>query len=311
VRFPTPVSIATPTWTYVPPAPAQPAVVVAQIPAPEEPIPPAKQFGEPSFVKVIKTTTHNANDMALRDLVTDDNNRDGIPDWQNTEPAQVETEFYLLQTNTGGNPAKQQLQGLGDDVGDGSETATRRYEFYKYGAAADTRDGETGEAMCDQVNPTINPYDPMYLHGVGTAVAVADAGGNTYYVNCEAQVVVGDYIGAQMAGFKAVMPLGLINHLEDGANAVAYTPRSIVVGGDTPYDIVLTQGNLPPGFTLGDYLDPLSSTTVHGVLFGTPTMGGIFNFTVQATDAAHVVASGTYTLKVTPNDQIFAGSFEL
>ena len=36
------------------------------IPAPVVPIPAAKQFGEPSWVKVIKTTTHNANNVALR-----------------------------------------------------------------------------------------------------------------------------------------------------------------------------------------------------------------------------------------------------
>ncbi len=48
---------------------------------------------------------------------------------------------------------------------DGSETVTRRYEFYKYGAAANTLDGENGEAMCDEVDPTTNPNDPQYLHG--------------------------------------------------------------------------------------------------------------------------------------------------
>ena len=54
-----------------------------------------------------------------------------------------------------------------------------------------------------------------------------------YYVDCEAQVVVGDYIGAQMAGFDAAMPLGLVDHLQDGEKDVAYTPRSVVVGGNT------------------------------------------------------------------------------
>ena len=57
---------------------AVPAVAVAVIPAPVVPIPVAKQFGEPSFVKVIKTTTHNANNVALRDLVSDDKDGDGF-----------------------------------------------------------------------------------------------------------------------------------------------------------------------------------------------------------------------------------------
>ncbi len=90
-----------------------------------------------------------------------------------------------------------------------------------------------------------------------------------YEVNCEAQVVVGEYIGAQMAGFDAAMPLGLIDHLQDGEKDVEYLPRSVVVGGNTPYTIVPPVG-LPPGMSLAD----------DGVLSGTPTSGGIFNFTV-------------------------------
>jgi hypothetical protein len=287
VHHTAPVMVATPSWNYQPPAGGQPAVVIDVIPAPVVPIPVNKQFGEPSFVKVIKTTTHNANDVALGDLVSDDRDADGDQDWQNTEPAEVETEFRLLQTNTAGKAAKEALEGLGDEMGDGSETVTRRYEFYKYGAAANTIDGESDEAMCDEVNPTTDSNDPLYLHGVGTAVVVSDANGDSYEVNCEAQVVVGDYIGAQMAGFDAAMPLGLIDHLQDGEKDVAYPSRSVVVGGNTPYDIAPPVG-LPPGMSLAD----------DGVLSGTPTNGGIFNFTVAATDADNVAVSNTYQLTV-------------
>jgi hypothetical protein len=287
VHHTSPVMVATPSWNYQPPAGGQPAVVVDVIPAPVVPIPVAKQFGEPSFVKVIKTTTHNANDVALDDLVSDDRDADGNQDWQNAEPAEVETEFRLLQTNTDENAAKQELEGLGDDMGDGSETVTRRYEFYKYAGAPNTIDGEKGEAMCDEVNPTTDPNDPLYLHGVGTAVQVTDANGDSYEVNCEAQVVVGDYIGAQMAGFDAAMPLGLIDHLQPGDKDVAYVPRSVVIGGNTPYNIVAPAG-LPPGLSLAD----------DGVLSGTPTGAGVFNFTVQVTDADNIVASNTYEMTV-------------
>jgi hypothetical protein len=40
------------------------------------------------------------------------------------------------------------------------------------------------------VQPTTDPNDPLYRHGVGTSVAVTDANGDTYYVDCEAQEVV-------------------------------------------------------------------------------------------------------------------------
>jgi hypothetical protein len=276
----------------------QPAQVVAAIPAPVVPNPVGKEFGEPSWVKVIKTTTHNANAVALQHLISDDTDGDGLADWQNNEPDQVETEWHLLQTNNGANPAKAELQGGADDMGDGSETVTRRYEFYRYGAAADTLDGENGEAMCSEVNPTTDPNDPGYLHGVGSAVAVTDANGDTYYVDCAGQVVVGNYVGAQMAGFDAAAPLGLIDNLQDAEQDQPYTARTVVVGGNSPYTISVTQGSLPTGLVLGDYLDAHTGITSLGVLSGTPTVSGDFPFTVEAMDASNTTVSKAYTLHV-------------
>jgi hypothetical protein len=287
VHHTSPVLVATPNWNYQPPAGGKPAEVVAVIPAPEVDIRVNKRFGEPSFVKVIKTKTHNANDVALDDLISEDSNADGDPDWQNGEPAEVETEFKLLQTNTKGDDAKQELEGQEDDMGDGEKNVTRRYEFYKYAAAANTIDAETGEAMCDEVNATDDPDNPGYLHGVGTDVEVTDINGDSYSVNCAAQVVVGEYVGAQMAGFAAALPLGLIDHLQDGEKDVEYVSRSVVVGGNTPYDIAPIAG-LPPGLALGE----------DGILSGTPTSGGIFNFTITATDADDVTVTGDFTLTV-------------
>ena len=288
VYFGTPVAVAAPKFVYTPPAPAQPAKVVAAIPAPVVPVP-GKEFGDPSWVKVIKTTTHSVNPVALQDLVSDDGDGDGKADWQNGEPNEVETEWHLLQVAANPDSPKAGLQGGADDMGDGSENVTRRYEFYRYGAAADTLDGETGEAMCSEVNSTTDPNDPNYLHGVGDHVAVTDAGGNTYYVDCSAQVVVGNYIGAQMAGFAAEAPLGLIDHLQDGELGTPYTPRTVIVGGNTPFVITIPNGSLPPGLAI----DPLS-----GVLDGTPTAGGDFPFTLHATDANNVSASQTYSLHI-------------
>jgi hypothetical protein len=285
--FGTPVNVATPTWTYTPPGPAQPAQVVAVIPAPVVPNAGGLEFGEPSWVKVIKTTTHNANDVPLGNLISADGDGDGVADWQNTEPDEVETEWHLLQVNNS-NPAKSELMGGADDMGDGSETVTRRYEFYRYGAEPTTLDGETGEAMCSEVNPTTDPNDSNYLHGIGENVAVTDANGDTYYVNCAAQIVVGNYIGAQMAGFDAAAPLGLIDNLQDGKQGEPYTPRTVVVGGDSPFTINFAHGSLPDGMTLGP----------DGVLSGTPTVGGLFTFTVEATDAASMTVSKPYTLNI-------------
>ena len=285
------VMVASPVWNYAPPAGGQPAQVVAVIPAPVVPIPVAKQFGDPSWVKVIKTTTHNANKIVLQDLISDDKDGDHLADWQNQEPAEVESEWKMLQTNDGAKPAKAEVQGLPDDMGDGSETVTRRYEFYKYAGAPDTLDGETGEAMCDEVNPTNDPADPNYLHGVGNAVAVTDANGGTYFVDCSAQIVVGDYIGAQMAGFDAAAPLGLVDNIQDGELLQAYTPRTVVVGGNTPFTIAIT-GNFPGGLSIG---------SADGVLAGIPTTSGPFAFTLEATDADNVKVSKSYTMTIAAN----------
>ena len=112
------------------------------------------------------------------------------------------------------------------------------------------------------------------------------------------EIVVGNYVGAQMAGFDAAAPLGLIDNLQDGDKDQAYTARTVVVGGDSPYAISITQGSLPAGMTLGDYTDPSTGNTAPGVLSGTPTAGGDFTFTVQATDASNATTSKTYTLHV-------------
>ncbi|MFM8412201.1 MAG: hypothetical protein ACKOCT_18220, partial [Alphaproteobacteria bacterium] len=212
VPFGSSVRVSAPAWTYVPPAGAAPAQVVAAIPAPADPIPVGKEYGEATWVKVIKTTAHSMNQVALENLISDDADGDGKAEWQNGEPDEVETEWKLLQVNNKGDANKDGLDGAPDDVGDANEHVTRRYEFYKYGAAADTIDGETGEAMCDEVDPTTDSNDPNFLHGIGTAVTVTDANGDSYEVNCAAQVVVGEFIGSQMAGFVAEAPLDVIQN---------------------------------------------------------------------------------------------------
>ena len=73
-----PVYVSTPTFAYYPPDPAAaqplPQVQAVVVPPPP-PVPPVKQwFGEATWVKDIKTTTHNAQKVELVDL------RDPDPD---------------------------------------------------------------------------------------------------------------------------------------------------------------------------------------------------------------------------------------
>jgi hypothetical protein len=108
VHFGTPVGVAAPKFTYTPPAPGAAAQVVAAIPAPAVPIA-GKEFGEPFWVKVIKTISHNANPIALGDLISDDTDGDGKANWQNGEPDEIETEWKLLQARAGGGGVNDEL----------------------------------------------------------------------------------------------------------------------------------------------------------------------------------------------------------
>lgn len=299
------VHVSTPVFTnYKPPVIAQPAVVQpnpvpnlppvvvqpavvnfpaqiqAVIPAPPVAIPVAKQFGEPSWVKVIKTTTHNAKHVPLEDLVGDlDANNN--PLWANGEPAEVESEWYLLQTNNGANAQKSELAGNPDEMGDGNEVVTRRYEFYSYAAGNLSIDGENGEAMCD----TVNPAD---LHGVGT-VTVADANGDSYDFDCSAVTIVGKYLGAQMGEFNGAAPFSALSDIQAGTVGEAYPQRKVLVGGDTPYNTLIT-GNLPNGVSL-------NPTT--GILDGTPGKVGSYQFRLESTDNFGSKVDKTVTLNVT------------
>lgn len=266
------VNVATPSWTYFPPAPAQPvAQVQAVILAPPPPEVPVYEFGDAVWVKSIVTTSHNNNRVELADLVSDDPSDPNDPNWANGEPDEVEIEWQILQTEFNNpNGANNELAGAAEDLPNGDEVVTRRYEFYKYTGPLDP---ETNEAKCAKYPPITDPADGGYKAECDPAVVT----------------ILGDYIGAQMAGFNVEAVLGLIDHVQDGTVGEAYVPRTIVVGGNTPYVTEISAGALPPDVAI-------DSAT--GVLSGTPSAAGVFTFTVKATDADQVVATKSYTVTI-------------
>jgi outer membrane autotransporter protein len=82
--------------------------------------------------------------------------------------------------------------------------------------------------------------------------------------------------------------------LPNGTVAAAYSQNITASGGVAPYNFAITAGALPAGLTLSS----------GGVLSGTPTAGGTFNFTVTATDSSPFPGpfsgSQAYTLTVNP-----------
>lgn len=303
-----------PPLQILPPAqvfPAQvninaPAQVVAVMPAPPAPVPANKLFGEPSWVKVIKTSTHKVNPLALEDLVGNED-ANGVALWRNgieQVPADIETEFYLMQTQTPDlksgklkNAAKAEKFGNPDDMGGkGDEVVTRRYEFYAYAGTAETLDGENGEAMCDNVatdgihgipgNVTVTQYDPA---NPGETM-------NTT-IDCSQNVIVGEYLGSQMGEFNAVAPLDLINGIQNISLYEPFAERRLPNGGNTPYVTTVDSGVLPSGFALNGTTGILSRNVAN-----VPKVGK-FNFSVKVKDADQKIVVKNYDVNVTgPGD---------
>ena len=81
--------------------------------------------------------------------------------------------------------------------------------------------------------------------------------------------------------------------LTGGTAGTAYSQTISASGGQTPYAFAVTSGSLPAG---------LSLNSSSGLLSGTPTASGTFNFTVTATDSSTglgpVTGSQAYTLVI-------------
>jgi hypothetical protein len=85
--------------------------------------------------------------------------------------------------------------------------------------------------------------------------------------------------------------------LPNGSVGVPYLASISASGGTAPYTFAVTSGNLPDGITLaGD-----------GSLSGTPTLPGIFNFTVTATDDSGCSGSQDYSINTSC---LFCDDFE-
>ncbi len=76
--------------------------------------------------------------------------------------------------------------------------------------------------------------------------------------------------------------------LPAGAVGSAYSQVVTASGGIAPYTFAVTAGALPAGVTLSPA----------GVLSGTPTAGGSFNWTVTATDAGSMTGARAYTMTI-------------
>jgi hypothetical protein len=78
-------------------------------------------------------------------------------------------------------------------------------------------------------------------------------------------------------------------NMADGVGQTAYNATIVALGGTPPYTWSIAVGNLPDG---------LAIDTVSGVISGTPTRKGNYNFTVQVSDNATPANTDTQRLRI-------------
>src|SRR5262249_3171120 len=78
--------------------------------------------------------------------------------------------------------------------------------------------------------------------------------------------------------------------LPPGTAGDPYSQTFTATGGTAPHTFTISAGMLPPGLNL----------SIGGVLSGTPTGFGTFNFTVRATDSALCFGERAYSLLINP-----------
>ena len=270
------VSVSTPVFNYIAPVgPAAAPKIQPVIVPPPPPVPPVAvyEFGEPTWVKMITTTTHTNNEVKLRDLVTADTKYPGVKGWANGEPAQVEFEWQVMQFDSGNtNGGNSILNGAPESLNHGDDVVTTRYEFYQYPSDSSLFDPETHEALAQTVAKD-------GIHGTG---------------NYSNTVVVGKFLGAQMSAAALTNPVGLIDHLQDGEVGMAYPDRMVAISGGGPISVSLS-GSLPQGLSLNTNA---ADTNNCGLLTGTPEAGGTFQFSVTASDFIHPNITKTYILNI-------------
>jgi FtsP/CotA-like multicopper oxidase with cupredoxin domain len=161
----------------------------------------------------------------------------------------------------------------------------------------------TGQPASTLGNP-MNEIGFLIMRGTGTAGALTQigtalanqttftdktaVGGTTYRY----QVVIYNAAGSTPSNTQRVTAPRLTittTSLPNGQLGVAYSQTLAASGGPTPYTWSLSAGALPGGLTL----------STAGLISGTPTNSGTFNFTVRVADAGGGTATRALSIRVT------------
>ncbi|MDQ3286922.1 MAG: putative Ig domain-containing protein [Pseudomonadota bacterium] len=120
----------------------------------------------------------------------------------------------------------------------------------------------------------------LTLASNGSLSGTATAGGsfNFTVTATDSSTGSGPYAGSQAYAFTVAAPTVTVAPatLPSAAVGSGYNETITASGGTAPYSYAVTAGVLPAGLTMG----------AGGVLSGTPTESGAFNFTISATDSS-------------------------
>ena len=112
------------------------------------------------------------------------------------------------------------------------------------------------------------------------------------FLGCLVCAILSGCSGTMPQNGPSALQISQVN-LSQGVPGLAYKQLLIVGGGTTPYTWTVIAGSLPPGLTL----------TTDGVISGTPTTTGAFNFTAQVVDSQTPIAAVTsqgFTITINP-----------
>lgn len=166
---------------------------------------------------------------------------------------------------------------------------------------------DTSTITCNASDPDNNPLTYSWsatngsISGAGLTVTwTAPASAGTYTVTCTASDGEGGNAskGVNIDVTESTIPLSITTTtLLSGTVGVSYGTNLSATGGKTPYTWSVISGSLPTGLSL----------STSGLISGTPTTAGTYNFTVKATDSSSPQQTDSKALSIVVNlSQTFA-----